>query len=261
MRWVAKSERESGEIERVSRSGNLSGTALVKSMMGLFQRQFVGSAVLGVLSCGGLACDTSRGADPATEALLPPSQEGTATAPSTAPSAATTPAASALPTSSSLLPTPSTSEPPPLLPWPPSPRGIPVVEPGVGIYPVRLGATRADLKKTGLPVGPHPSGAFDDDVLVVGGYHVVLRNERVSSIEATLTMTQKGLFAHGKVIPTWATLERAASVFEGCGPFVAALGGEHFSCEGDTVLVKRGGGQRLIHVQVFDAPIPPLPAD
>jgi hypothetical protein len=134
------------------------------------------------------------------------------------------------------------------------PKDVTEVVPGVSIGPLKLGMTRAELKTLGYvakPVTPENDG----EVIAVIPYLIVLRSEKVASIEATVTQMPRGLRIRGKVLSPRSTFAQVGASFAGCEPLRRGLGGDSFRCEGKRLLVKSGGGSGLIHVQIFAEPI------
>ncbi len=154
---------------------------------------------------------------------------------------------------------PSGSAPAPAAPFDPmagvgtGPKDVTEVVPGVSIGPLKLGMSRAELKSLGYvakPVTPEDDG----QAISVIPYLIVLRDEKVDSIEATVTQMPKGLRIRGKVLSPRSTFAQTGAAFADCEPLRRGLGGDSFRCEGKRLLVKSGGGSHLIHVQIFAKP-------
>lgn len=122
---------------------------------------------------------------------------------------------------------------------------IPQVDPGVGIGPVRLGMTRAELNKIGLPIK-------EGEMLDVGSYRVVVEADHVVSIELSLASQPEGVKIGSEVIaPTEKDLERIAKQLSGCGKTDVKIGGSEIACADGTTRVRAAGPAVIVTMVVM----------
>jgi hypothetical protein len=130
-----------------------------------------------------------------------------------------------------------------------APAGVPQVDVGRGIGPVRLGMTRAEIDALGLPV--------KDDVwaLHVGPYRARLEQGRVVLVEVALADLPGGLWVAGEVVaPTEKDIARIAAHLPGCGRMEMREGGNLITCSGGSTHVKAGGPVGIVAIDVVAAP-------
>ena len=141
----------------------------------------------------------------------------------------------------------------PAPPAPPAPPASATVQPeaprfevGEGIGPVRLGMTREDLERLGLPLEERSHD------LVVGAYRVMLEGERVTFIEVQLAELPQGLVVGDhRVAPEERDITAIAKHLPGCGEMEMLTGGNVITCEGGTVTVAAAGPPGIVQLQLM----------
>jgi hypothetical protein len=122
---------------------------------------------------------------------------------------------------------------------------IPLVEPGVGIGPVHLGMTRADLNKIGLPIK-------EGQLLEVGSYRVEVEADHVVAIEVSLASQPQGVKIGSEVIaPGEKDLMRIVKGLPDCGKVDVKIGASEVACAGGTTQVKAGGPSLVVTIGVM----------
>lgn len=116
----------------------------------------------------------------------------------------------------------------------------PRVVSGKSIGPIVLGMSRMEVQKLGLPVVPHPSGQFADDVRMVGPYYVVFRNDRVGLIKIELTESRTGVRIGAKHFAPSARASEIALALPGCGKEESGQGGSRIPCDNQTTEIGIG---------------------
>src|SRR5580692_555797 len=89
--------------------------------------------------------------------------------------------------------------------------GTPVVEPGKGIGPIRIGMTQAEVEATNLAVQKPQSEEWH-----AGPYRVLFEDGRVLSVEADLRELGGAVFGGATVAPDEHAFERIAASMPGC---------------------------------------------
>jgi len=126
----------------------------------------------------------------------------------------------------------------------------PSVIPGQSIGLIRIGMSRADFKRLGLDLKPHPSGQFGDAVGVVDAYHIVFESDRVVSVALKLKDTRSGITIAGQLVGPGATFDQIAKLLPNCGDVEVREGGTVVACGGGTTLVKCGAEDSSVEIQV-----------
>ena len=122
---------------------------------------------------------------------------------------------------------------------------IPAVDPEVGIGQARLGMTRAELDKLGLPIKEGPP-------LEVGSYRVLLEADHVVSIEVSLASQPEGIRIGGDVVPTKEKdLAKVSKGLPGCGKVDVKIGASDVACAGGAVRVKATGPDQVVTIEVM----------
>lgn len=119
---------------------------------------------------------------------------------------------------------------------------VPELVPGVGIGPVRIGMTRAELDRLGLPTKPGPMG---NDV-TVGPYTASMDGDRVGAVFLELSKVPSGARVGGTVFDAHAKIDAVAAKLRDCGAMQVNEGANVISCEGGRAVVIAGGPPGLI---------------
>jgi hypothetical protein len=121
---------------------------------------------------------------------------------------------------------------------------MPEVNPGVGIGQVRLGMTRAELDKIGLPINDGP-------MLQVGSYRVILEADHVTFIEVSLASFPQGVRVGGELIaPTEKDLALMVKPYIGCTRSEVKPDISQFSCADGTMHVTSTGPAAVVMIDV-----------
>jgi hypothetical protein len=132
---------------------------------------------------------------------------------------------------------------------PPEAAGAPVVEPGKGIGPIRLGMTPGEVEATKLPVDRTRS-----DEWRAGPYRLLFEDGKVVFIEAQLVDLGGAVFGGATIPPEERSIERIAAQLPSCGKVEMRLGANAIHCAGDTTWVLAAGppGAVVFHVQTAE---------
>ena len=124
---------------------------------------------------------------------------------------------------------------------------VPELIPGVGIGPVKIGMTRADLDKLGLPIKPGELPM----ILWVGPYEARLKNDRVDTVYVEIPQLSSGAKVGGKVFDKTAKLEVVAQALNGCGPVKGGTGSSVMPCEGGRAEVIAAGPTGVVGLRAL----------
>lgn len=133
---------------------------------------------------------------------------------------------------------------------------------GVGIGPIRLGATRASLALLGL--APRPSN--DPQIVNYGPYTVHIgEGDAVDWVEIALSsrVVPGGLAAYGRALPADpTTLKPVLALIGSCDPAQNTDGGERALCDhGGLTVIRRSAGDAIsVHVSRPEIPRTLAPA-
>lgn len=135
---------------------------------------------------------------------------------------------------------------PPVASSAPAAANVPELVPGVGIGPVRVGMTRAELDALGLGTKPGPLGS---DVSV-GPYVASMDGDRVAAVFVELRAVPTGVRVGGTVFDATAKIEAIAQKLRSCEPLKVNEGANVIPCESGRAVVIAGGPTGIVALQV-----------
>jgi hypothetical protein len=118
-------------------------------------------------------------------------------------------------------------------------RNPPRLVPGESIGPIRIGMTRDEVARLGLPVLQHLSGQMGNDFRNVGPYQVVFDQDHVVSVSFVLTGSPAGMMVGERLVHPNVSAEDLVKAIPGCGDAELREGGTIFRC-GDRTVIKLG---------------------
>ncbi|MCY1054614.1 hypothetical protein [Nannocystis sp. SCPEA4] len=130
----------------------------------------------------------------------------------------------------------------------PAPSDVVELVSGVGIGPVRVGMTRAELDAAGLATQP---GATSD-AIVAGPYMATFEGDRVASVRVRLADLPAGARVGGAVFTAGSgtTIQTIAEKLPDCGPLSANVGGDEIVCDGGKTQLLAAGPPGIVTLAV-----------
>jgi hypothetical protein len=120
----------------------------------------------------------------------------------------------------------------------------PLVAPGKGIGPIRMGMTEAEVEATKLPVEKTQSGMWH-----VGPYRVLFEDGQVISVDAKLRELGGAVLGGTTLGPEEQSLDRFAANLTGCGKVETR--GHQVVCGDGTATIIVGSPQGGVEVEVI----------
>lgn len=127
----------------------------------------------------------------------------------------------------------------------------PRLVPGKSIGPIRIGMTRDEVGRLGLPVLQHPSGQMGNDFRDVGPYQVVFDRDHVVSVSLVLTGSPAGMLVGQRLVDPNVSVEDLVKSIPGCGEPESREGGTIFRCADRTVIKLGVDEPPAVEVQII----------